>query len=187
MLEKLEKQYDPQEKTPLGYYALATLVFNGLLLTAIRIKQRDQEDKPSNSKDPYYVELRDLVLTGVATHKLARMITKDEITSFIRAPFTRYQESLGYGEVNESVRTVGGAEQVLGELLSCNYCMSVWVGLGFLWGMKTYPRETRALATFFSAVTLSDFLHVAYEEKRTRANVLTLREEKMDKINKLSA
>jgi hypothetical protein len=59
--------------------------------------------------------------------------------------------------------------------------MSAWVGLGFFWGLSVIPVQTRLLAGFFSSLALSDFLHVAYEEKRTHSNVLTLREEKMDR------
>lgn len=34
----------------------------------------------------------DLVLLGVATFKLSRLISKDRVTAFLRAPFTRFQE-----------------------------------------------------------------------------------------------
>jgi hypothetical protein len=165
-LKKLEKQYSPHQRMPFAGYAALTLVFNALLFGVMKRRARS-------------VKLFDLFLTGVATHKLARIITKDEVTSFIRAPFTRYQESLGYGEVNEEVRQPGDL-QVIGELLSCNYCMSAWVALGFFWGWSRFPRETRTLSGFFSVIAISDFLHVLYEERRTHANVLTLQEEERD-------
>jgi hypothetical protein len=121
----------------------------------------------------------------MATHKIARIITKDEVTNFIRAPFTRYQESLGYGEVNEAPRGSGGIE-FIGELLTCNYCMSAWVGLGLFFGFSRFPKQTRSVSAFFSALTAADFLHVVYEERRTHANVLTLQEEKLDQKKKAS-
>lgn len=57
--------------------------------------------------------------------------------------------------------------------------MSTWVGIAFSWGLSRFRPQTRYLANLFSVIAISDFLHVFYEEKRTRSNVLTLREEKM--------
>jgi hypothetical protein len=34
---------------------------------------------------------------GIATHKLSQLIAKDKVTSFMRAPFTRFQELSGQG------------------------------------------------------------------------------------------
>ena len=165
-MDQVKKKYSPSEDFPLGWYAVTTVLFNALLIAVIR-------------KSPAKIEMKDLFLFGVATHKLARIITKDEVTSFIRAPFTRYQEELGYGEVNETSRHSGGL-RVVGELFSCNYCMSSWIGLIFFGGFSQFPVKTRNLARFFTVLTLSDFMHVAYEERRTNANVLTLHEKRLD-------
>ena len=48
-----------------------------------------------------------MLLFGIATHKIGRIITKDWVTSPIRAPFTRYEESVGGGEVKEQSRAKG--------------------------------------------------------------------------------
>jgi hypothetical protein len=168
-LATLEKNYSPKEKMPLGWYALATIAFNATLF--VIVQQEKKEEQISN---------QDLILAGLATHKLSRIITKDAVTSFFRAPFTRYEEPLGYGELNESPRKEGFSG-VVGEILNCNYCMSVWVGMGIFWGLGRYPRQTRFLNQLFSSITISDFLHVLYEEKRTHSNVLTLQEEKLDR------
>jgi hypothetical protein len=37
----------------------------------------------------------DVLLGGVATHKLSRLLAKDKVTSFMRAPFTEYQAARG--------------------------------------------------------------------------------------------
>ena len=60
----------------------------------------------------------DLLLAGVATHKLSRLLTKDRVTSFIRAPFTRYEQPAGHGEVEEEPRG-SGLRLAIGELLVC--------------------------------------------------------------------
>ena len=40
---------------------------------------------------PTRIPAGDLALLSVATYKLSRLIAKDRITGFFRAPFTRYQ------------------------------------------------------------------------------------------------
>src|SRR6188474_2840488 len=55
-----------------------------------------------------------------------------------------------------------------GELLVCPYCLDLWVVAGFSLGLLFAPRLTRFLASVFSALTISDFLQIAYraaEEK----------------------
>lgn len=42
---------------------------------------------------PERLSAQDVVLAGVATHKLSRLIAKDNVTSFLRAPFTRFQRA----------------------------------------------------------------------------------------------
>jgi len=43
----------------------------------------------------------------MATHKISRLITKDKVTAFVRAPFTRFQEAAGHGELEEEARGEG--------------------------------------------------------------------------------
>lgn len=38
---------------------------------------------------------------ALATAHLSRLITKDSVTSVLRAPFARFEEPAGEGEVNE--------------------------------------------------------------------------------------
>jgi Protein of unknown function (DUF1360) len=42
-----------------------------------------------------------VLLHGLATQKASRLIATDKVTSFLRAPFTRYQEPAGHGELEE--------------------------------------------------------------------------------------
>jgi uncharacterized protein DUF1360 len=51
---------------------------------------------------PERIELRDLALLGVATHKLSRIVAKDKVMSVVRTPFTEYQEPGGPAEVEEN-------------------------------------------------------------------------------------
>ncbi|MGI5243796.1 DUF1360 domain-containing protein [Dactylosporangium sp. CA-139066] len=104
----------------------------------------------------------DLALLAVATHKLSRLLTKDAITSPIRAPFTQFEEPAGEAELNESPRG-HGARHAMGELLTCPFCTGVWVATGLGAGLVFAPRITRFGMGVAAAVAGSDFLHLAYD------------------------
>jgi hypothetical protein len=103
----------------------------------------------------------DLALVGLATHKLSRLLTKEVVTTPLRAPFTEVTGRGGPAEVNE--RPIGdGWRHSLGELLSCPFCAGVWIATGLTAGTFLAPVATRAVTTTFGAVAVSDFLQVAY-------------------------
>jgi hypothetical protein len=104
----------------------------------------------------------DTALIGVATHKASRLLAKDAVASPLRAPFTRYEEPAGDGELNESVRG-HGTRHAVGELLTCPFCLSVWVATGLTAGTVFAPRVTRAVATVLTAVAVSDTLQLGYD------------------------
>lgn len=101
-----------QEQRPLGAYAGLTAAFNaafaGFLLRA----------RQANRELPERVNPGDIVLLGIATHKLSRLLAKDWVTSFYRAPFTEYQgPGAASGEVSEKPRGQG-LQLALGELFT---------------------------------------------------------------------
>jgi hypothetical protein len=104
----------------------------------------------------------DLLLITAGTHKLSRTISKDAVTSPLRAPFTRYKETGGPAEVMEEVRSTSGLRHSIGELITCPFCLDVWIATGFTIGLVFAPRVTRLVATAFTAVTGADFLHLFY-------------------------
>jgi hypothetical protein len=107
------------------------------------------------------------VLTGIATHKLSRLIAKDKITAFARAPFTEFKEPGGPAEVEERARG-GGWKRTLGELLVCPYCLGMWISGGFNLGLIVAPRGTRFVASVLTGLTISDFLQIAYKAAEDR-------------------
>jgi hypothetical protein len=111
---------------------------------------------------PDRIAVGDLALTGVATHKLSRLIAKEKIMAFARAPFTEYQGKGGPAEVEERARGEG-VRRTVGELLICPYCLGMWISGGFHAGLLFAPRTTRFLASVLSGVTISDFLQLAYK------------------------
>jgi Protein of unknown function (DUF1360) len=146
----------PENRPPLGTFAVLMGLFNllfagGLLL--VRRRGRELPDRPA---------LADLALVGVASHKLSRLITKDKVTSPLRAPFTELQGSAGPAELEERARGTG-PRRALGEMLICPYCLDLWVVSAFSFGLQLAPRTTRFLVFVLSAVTVSDFLQIAYK------------------------
>jgi hypothetical protein len=91
------------------------------------------------------------------------MLAKDAVTSPLRAPFTRYREPIGHAEVAEDVRAEhGSAGHAVGELVSCPFCLAMWIATAFAGGLVLAPRATRLAATALTAVAASDFLQLAY-------------------------
>ena len=141
---------------PLGGYVVLTAVFHALVALAVLALRRSGRPLPER------FAASDVVLTGAATHKLARLITKDRVTSFARAPFVEYQGSAGPGEVDEKPRG-RGLRRSIGELLVCPYCLGLWIATAFGLGLVAAPRATRLVALVFSALGISDFLQIAYK------------------------
>ncbi len=83
------------------------------------------------------------------------------MTSFLRAPFTRYVGPAGPAEVAEEPRGQG-VQRVVGELLSCPYCIGQWVGTGLVGAYLYRPRLVRTIASALATVTVADYLQQAW-------------------------
>lgn len=113
----------------------------------------------------------DVALMAGSTFQLSRLIAKDAVTSPIRAPFTEFEGPAGGGEVNERV-TAKGEAHVIGELVSCPFCLSVWVASALGVGFVFAPRVTRLVAGAFTSVAGANFLQLAYDAaKKSSGNV----------------
>jgi hypothetical protein len=151
-----------REDRPLAAYAVLVGIFNAAFAGVLLVS------KTADRAIPERVGLADLVLLGVATHKLSRLLTKDWVTSFVRAPFVELEGPAGPGEVNERPRGTG-LRRAVGELLTCPFCLALWVAAGFAYGLVLAPRVTRLAASIFAMLTISDFLQFQYEASRKRA------------------
>ena len=149
--------YAHGEDRPLGGYAVL-LTANLLLTAALALLGRRRR-----VRIPERVGVGDLVLLGVATHKIARIIAKEPITSPLRAPFARYEGVSGPAELKEEVRGTG-IRKAVGELIGCPFCIGEWVAVCLTAGLVIAPRATRLVATVFTALTMSDALQFAYAE-----------------------
>ena len=151
------------EHRPLRGYAVLTTTFATAFAGSLLPSRRAGRELPER-----YAAL-DIVTAGIATHKLSRLISKDKVTSFLRAPFVRYREGSGQGEVDEEPRGTG-LRHATGELLVCPYCLGQWVAAGFAVGMVAAPRFTRMVAYLYTAETVSDFLQLGYLAAEERAS-----------------
>jgi hypothetical protein len=148
---------------PLGGDVLVMAVFAALVAGAAGLAAATGR-RPPPGIAPY-----DLVLLAAGTHKLSRMISKDAVTSPLRAPFTRYKGTAGPAEVMEEVRVTQGWRHSVGELLSCPFCLDLWIATGFAIGLVFVPRFTRLVAGTFTALTGADFLQLAYARAQQAA------------------
>src|SRR5690242_8899839 len=117
----------------------------------VALRRRPLPERPAAS---------DVVLVALATAKASRLVTRDPVTSPLRAPFTRYEGQGGPAEVNEEVRG-HGLRHSIGELLTCPFCLSQWIATGFTFGLLLAPRATRQVAATFSALEIADLLQFA--------------------------
>jgi hypothetical protein len=106
-------------------------------------------------------ERLDLVIGAGAVFRGSRLISKDSVTSPLRAPFTEYVEPGGPAEVNEKSRGTG-VQATVGELVTCPFCVSVWTTATYLAGLTLLPRTTRLVAGGLTSLAAADFLHLAY-------------------------
>ncbi len=116
---------------------------------------------------PERFSLGDTALVSIATHKASRLLTKEAVTSPLRAPFTQYEEPTGHAEIKESPRKDHPAQHAIGELLTCPFCAGVWIASGLTAGLVFAPRVTRMVATALTAVAASDTLNLVYDKLKS--------------------
>jgi hypothetical protein len=150
------------EHRPLGGYTVLSAIFGTSFVGGLIAAQRAGRPLPDE------LSVKDIVLIGIATHKLSRLIAKDKVTSSVRAPFTHYQEATGHGEVCEQPRGEG-LRLAIGELLVCPYCLAQWIAGAFTVGHVAAPRLTRLLASMWTAHALADAAQLAYSAAEKRA------------------
>ncbi|MFS8103388.1 DUF1360 domain-containing protein [Lentzea alba] len=116
---------------------------------------------------PERFSLADTALVSVATHKASRLLTKEAVTSPLRAPFTRYEQPAGHAELKESPRSDHPARHAIGELLTCPFCAGVWIASGLTAGLVLAPRLTRLVSTVLTVVAASDSLNLVYDKLKS--------------------
>lgn len=88
-------------------------------------------------------------LLGLATYRVTRLFTRDMIMGFLRNAFWKKFPP-------ESSR--------LGYLSTCEWCLSIWVGSGFVIWVMIIPTITYIVATICAVSAIAGLL-TAYEDK----------------------
>lgn len=134
---------------PLPQYAALTGVFAGALGSFAVL---------ARGRLPERIGYGDLGRIGLASYKLGRLVAREDVTSFVRAPVTQDEDA------QKPERE--GMARVLGELLTCPYCIGLWASGGLTAAMALRPRETRFVATVFGAQAVADFVNAGFVRLR---------------------
>ena len=159
---KLFSGYDESEGQPLGAYATLAGIFSTLFAVVLWASERAGRPVPNR------IGLADMALLGVATHKLSWVVANSSVTSFVRAPVTELREVKSPTSLDEEPRGKG-LQKALGGLVTCHFCLGMWIAAFFSYGLVFVPRFTRFFASILSVLTLSDFLHQGYKKSINRA------------------
>lgn len=148
------KTYSNGEDRPLAGYLKLMSVYGGGTLAGIAAARAT--GRPAQGLSPW-----DVAQLAIATHKVARLVAKDPVTSPLRAPFTTFEGVSAPSELHEEVRG-HGLKHSVGELLTCPMCMAQWVATGFSVGLVFAPGFVRQVLSTFTAIAGADFLQHAY-------------------------
>ncbi|HEY1839945.1 MAG TPA: DUF1360 domain-containing protein [Mycobacterium sp.] len=148
--------YRGDDPRPLSGYLAIMGVYSGIVTLAGVTAAATGRTLPERWR------LQDLLIVSLGAHKLSRTLSKDAVTSPIRAPFVHYAGTAGPAEVHEETRHSSQLRHSLGELLTCPFCLDMWMATALVIGLIFAPRFTRLIAGSFTALAGADFLQLAY-------------------------
>lgn len=146
-------EYSQDANRPLGSYAAVSAAY-AVLAALIATTARRRGLRPQLS-------FADGVLATIGTAKLARTLAKDPVTSFLRAPFTRFKGQAGEAELAEEVRGTG-PRHAIGELLTCPFCLGPWFAGAFVAGYTFTPTAARSAALISTMSAGADVLQYGF-------------------------
>jgi Protein of unknown function (DUF1360) len=152
------------DRPPYGAYATLIAAFVGGLAGAGALAR-------ALDRDPYEHTTLDLAALALATFKLARTVSGDEVTSFLREPFVEGHAHEGGEHPVES----GGMRQAIGELVTCSRCVGTWVAAGLGATQIVAPRFGRLVTWTLGAGGLNDFLQAGFAALANKSNELEQR------------
>jgi hypothetical protein len=138
--------------TRLSSYAALIAVYFTVLGAVVWVARR------CGIRLPERIPLRDLAIAAVATQRAARLLTKDPITTPVRAPFTDFVGVEGPAALDERARDDSAFRHTVGELLTCPFCVGLWVATAFVVGLVVRPRLTRVVTSLFAVAGVADAL-----------------------------
>lgn len=101
------------------------------------------------------VSLELLIVLGLASFRLTRLVVFDKITEFIRSPFLDEVEE--DGEIY-TVPKASGIRKWIGGLLSCYWCTGVWASAGLLGLYVFLPKMGIAVILILAVAAIGGIL-----------------------------
>jgi hypothetical protein len=104
----------------------------------------------------------DLVLLGLSTFRLGRLVAYDKILEPLRQPvaMTRPDET-GAGETTEP--RGAGARRTFGELITCPICAGTWIAAGLVYALHLWPGATRLFLVMTGSIGSAELLNALTE------------------------
>jgi hypothetical protein len=93
---------EASDERPLGAYAVLAASYASMFGGGLALALRRGHELPEG------VDPRDLALYGVATHRLSRLLSREKVARFARAPFTDVDEGADTPPAELSERPRGG-------------------------------------------------------------------------------
>jgi hypothetical protein len=102
-------------------YTVITFVYVALFTFLASLIRRSTKtvEKPTGSE---------ILLIGLATYRLSRIISHDRVTQYLRMPFVETGKGTEQVEGTQEEPKGEGLQRAIGELVTCTYCSSVWAG-----------------------------------------------------------
>lgn len=150
---------DPVTATPTEprHYAAVTAGY-GLLVGAVALVASSRREDPAPT-DP-----AELLLYAAATAGLARVLAKEKVSSWVRAPFV---DEPAEGERSPKGQ---GLRYAIGELLTCTRCLGSWSALTLVGLRAVAPRPARVAASVLALSTANNILQAGMTGLQARAS-----------------
>lgn len=128
---------DNKESRPYGYYAFLITLFNLIFGGFIMLYRRTQHPLDQ-------VSGLDVALLGLATLRMSKLVSEDEITAVIRKPLIKE-------EAGQKQPRGHGIRWALGRLVLCPTCTGTWIAAFLTYALHLSPRYTRPFLAMMSA------------------------------------
>jgi hypothetical protein len=109
-------------------------------------------------------EPRELVPLALATFALAKTVSREKVSSWLREPFVE--------ESDPGARRPRGRRlrYAVGELLTCTRCMGTWSALGLVTLRLAAPTASRPVTAVLATSAANDFLQTAFTRLCAQSN-----------------
>jgi hypothetical protein len=125
------------ESKPYGYYAGLIALYNAIFAAFLLIYR----GRPHRLER---ITPLDLAMLGLATLRMAKLVSEDEITAVVRKPLVAVEN----GERHPRGQ---GLRWALGKLVLCPTCSGTWIAAFLTYALHLFPRYTRPFLAIMSA------------------------------------